>query len=153
LHIQNRVRLSTNDGIDDGSVGALIGEETNALWKKVITCHYLLRYSSLRRGQHWENLNLGGMLDFEIGKILHAACQDGALSSTTAKSCSIFGLLPITRIGLWYVVFSFTGLRVSAFLVIPRSMVCASSFHTTLIIHFIYVYIYILHFCIYLAFV
>ena len=92
------------------------------------------------------------MLDFEIGKILHAACQDGALSSTTAKSCSIFGLLPITRIGLWYVVFSFTGLRVSAFLVIPRSMVCASSFHTTLIIHFIYVYIYILRFCIYQAF-
>ena len=47
LHVQNRVCLSTDDGTDDGSVGALIGEETHALSNKAFTCRYLLGYSSL----------------------------------------------------------------------------------------------------------
>ena len=42
-----RVLLSTDDGTNEGSVGALIGEEISGLGKNVVTRLYLLGYSSL----------------------------------------------------------------------------------------------------------
>ena len=50
----NRVRLSTDDGTDEGSVGALIGEEISALGKNFVTRLYFGLQFSMKGGKDGE---------------------------------------------------------------------------------------------------